>query len=518
MSTMTKPLPRWLNNEVAFNLQRTELSYHPASRIFHYVVTEIDNDNDFDFIRAYLYQDFRNEEYYSDCILSPPNSMFDVDYELYEPEDEYDDDYDFDEEMSEGEDNGLAGSQEGVSLGLSEEGLPLQGAPQNYEANQATVLDSPKPYVNESQVTVNGETGKTKANHVVPTMIQITPEKNAKFLKLSTVNKKLAAKKYKLTREIWKLRSRVDDLEDAIANRNDVLKNVVNERNTIQEARQELQDQLMEAKRRKDELEASVAPYEDKIKALEDEITRLKADYKEVNLKWKEASRTLEDLTREPDDIIIENIELKQSFDECQLAKADLLTQLTAKNVALAEANQSVQDLIRENYTLKSDLENSSEWIYPENLHDVVRAGKKYYSARMVFHDRVNQSIQAFAAAESEKKYRILQEAVKMVKALAETMYKLKFVDNNFSEENFISLTGIQFSMTERKITKREREIEKSRTLKYKGESVTFYPHLKSSIQGTEFRIHFQFLDEERKILVCHIGGHLPTAGTRLNA
>jgi hypothetical protein len=69
--------------------------------------------------------------------------------------------------------------------------------------------------------------------------------------------------------------------------------------------------------------------------------------------------------------------------------------------------------------------------------------------------------------------------------------------------------------MTERRATKRERELEALRTCDYNGKKILFFPHLKSSVQGIEFRIHFQFLDEEKKILICHLGGHLPTSYTR---
>jgi hypothetical protein len=202
-------------------------------------------------------------------------------------------------------------------------------------------------------------------------------------------------------------------------------------------------------------------------------------------------------------------------LEEASNKQKDQEKQLDGVMEALNTANQSLQEAHGTISTLKLDLENAGTWLYPENLHQVVEAAKKYYSSKLIFHERVTLSINNFTQAETEKKYRIIPEAIKMIKALAETLYPMKFVTGNVSHDEFLNITGIPFSMTERRATKREKDLEIARTLRYNGQKITFFPHLKSSIQGLQFRIHFQFLDDEKKILVCHIGDHLPTAFTR---
>ncbi|MDR0622595.1 MAG: hypothetical protein LBJ61_12090 [Deltaproteobacteria bacterium] len=371
--------------------------------------------------------------------------------------------------------------------------------------HRATVKAKPgKPHrINKQNLTINGE-------HIL-----IPVSRYNEFVSLYADLEELKRNNYRLINQVNHLQNSVNDGNSDSTSHSERLKAIVNERKAIQLDRQKLLDELAELKRKYSETVSSLEPFKVKIQELEKELEALKAENEEINAKLVDANTLLADFQADPDDIILENLELKHSLELAHNKNKEIQAQLSAKTLALNDANISITEYIRENAILQSDLDNAGEWIYPDNLYDVVKAGKQYYSARLVFHDRVNQSIAAFSQAESEKKYRIIPEAVRMVKALSDTMFKLKFIDGNFSEDNFTNLTGIPFSMTERKTTKREKEIEKSRTCRYKGQDVIFYPHLKASFQGVEFRIHFQFLESERKILICHIGGHLPTAGTR---
>ena len=46
------------------------------------------------------------------------------------------------------------------------------------------------------------------------------------------------------------------------------------------------------------------------------------------------------------------------------------------------------------------------------------------------------------------------------------------------------------------------------------GVEYEFFPHLKGNIRS-DFRVHFAFIEEERKILICHFGEHLDNAKTQ---
>lgn len=161
---------------------------------------------------------------------------------------------------------------------------------------------------------------------------------------------------------------------------------------------------------------------------------------------------------------------------------------------------------------LRADLEAAGEWLYPESVSEACESARLRYASRLIFHERVAQTVAEFGL---NNDLRATAEAVKMFKALAERLHPMKFERDNFSEEQFRDETGIPLSMTESKASKRDKAIEETRVCYYKGRKITFYPHLKRNIQGIQMRLHFQFLSDEKKILICHLGEHLPNAKTK---
>ncbi|MDR2367964.1 MAG: hypothetical protein LBF58_07650 [Deltaproteobacteria bacterium] len=496
-------LPRWANNYRIIQAKFKKLNYHTTSVVYHFIVPPRNAQSQLDLFQPYALEPYGKKSEFSNHIQAPLSYAFDIEFD--EPTST--------EDSGESLDVSPPDEPEAVSDG-PESGKGVAKDPDG--SGEATSDDDGSAAAPKSE----GDKITHKTTIVTITASQpsgvrkvtVKRTRYRKFLRVGIAKRALSAQYYTLKKEFLGNVDKYEDLERKYLEINDTLKSIVTERNSLRDERQSLSDQLMNISILKTDLEARMNPLIDQLAAREIEMEELQFNNKTLSDKIDELTFILEDLKRDPDDIILENLELKQALDESNLKSNDLQAQLSARTLALNDANQSLQEATGELHRLKSDLKNSGEWIYPENLHDVVKAGEHYFSSKLVFHERVSQSIQSFAAAESDKKYRIVQEAVKMIKALAETMHKLKFEDNNF--QDFTNLTGIPFSMTEHKLTKREREIEKSRTCKYNGETIIFYPHLKSSIQGTELRVHFQFLEEDRKILICHVGGHLPTAGT----
>lgn len=211
--------------------------------------------------------------------------------------------------------------------------------------------------------------------------------------------------------------------------------------------------------------------------------------------------------------------ELDEKIQEVSSKDKDL----TLTELALEEANEEVKSLswkanqysicIQDKAILEKQLsEACKEFDIPRSLHDVLSLAKDYWSNTIFIHEAAYRSAEKYGSAGD---IRIVQEAWKMLNKLALIMYSLKFFEqSNELETAFRNSTGIDFSMTESKMTKRDKNFVKLRTCDWKNTKITFFPHLKSTIRD-DFRLHFAFLEAEKKILICHCGEHLDNAKTR---
>ena len=237
--------------------------------------------------------------------------------------------------------------------------------------------------------------------------------------------------------------------------------------------------------------------------------TRLLYEY------WSEG-RAFEDEKSDLTNQVAASEEVIQKLEAELREKDQVIGRLQSVPDGLDEAvNRLHQELARQNKRiaeLTNDLQAAGEWRCPESVLEAKEAAEARYASRLVFHQRVEQSIKEFSLNGDLK---AAHETVKMLVALAECLHPMKFEQGEFSEERFRDETGLVLSMTESKTSKREKMIEDSRTCFYQGQKILFYPHLKKTVQGVQMRLHFQFLDEERKILICHLGDHLPNAKTK---
>ncbi|MDR3203684.1 MAG: hypothetical protein LBV23_02905 [Deltaproteobacteria bacterium] len=334
-------------------------------------------------------------------------------------------------------------------------------------------------------------------------------------IKISTFN--LNRKRYRLTKKNQALTEQLNEVTKDLEECKKQLKLVVAERKEIKQAFQDRSDELQLTKNKVEEYKNKALENVEILERQTEKLGTLTHTNAELNEKLNQVLNELEDFKKNPSDIIDENLALKKLLEDFEARENDFKEELNGKTEALNLTNQMLQESNKLNAELKTDLMGAGQWLVPETLNDVVEAGKRYYSNKLIFHELLNQSISAFAQSDNFLKTRMVQEAVKFIKALAEKLHPMKFADenNNSIDTNaFRNATGIPLSMTERRGTKRDQALEDARTCFYKGEKITFYPHLKSTIQGKEFRLHFQFIENERKILICHLGQHLPTAGT----
>lgn len=195
-------------------------------------------------------------------------------------------------------------------------------------------------------------------------------------------------------------------------------------------------------------------------------------------------------------------LEIEISLEETQAEAKDHLWKASQYTKCIAE---------------KAELENEiskvwNEFDIPGDISDVLNLAKKYWKNKISIHDAAYVSANKYCRSGDIK---IVQELWKMINKLALVMHSLKFSEqSNDLEIAFRSKTGIDFSMTESKMTKKDKNFVKMRTGKWGNMDITFFPHLKSAIKD-DFRVHFTFLEDDKKILICHCGEHLDNAKTR---
>ena len=99
-----------------------------------------------------------------------------------------------------------------------------------------------------------------------------------------------------------------------------------------------------------------------------------------------------------------------------------------------------------------------------------------------------------------------------MLWQLSETLHPLKFEDEEKDlEGKFNSKTRYKLAMSEGKMTKDDAKLMRLRRLQHGGKEFDITPHLKHGNQEPKLvRIYFAFDEETRKIVIGHIGRHIP--------
>lgn len=65
-------------------------------------------------------------------------------------------------------------------------------------------------------------------------------------------------------------------------------------------------------------------------------------------------------------------------------------------------------------------------------------------------------------------------------------------------------------------MTKRDAELLKQREVTYKGKTYDVTPHLKFGTKPPKLlRLYFQFVEDEKKIIIGHFGDHLDNRTTK---
>lgn len=194
----------------------------------------------------------------------------------------------------------------------------------------------------------------------------------------------------------------------------------------------------------------------------------------------------------------------------------------------LTQLQKDLKDVLKEEARLKAELSDQTDYVnelrtnlanawncnLPRSIGEAVEAAARQFSSRLIFHPRVRDIVEFWPF---NKNLKCVAQAMEMFKALALVLYEMKFEspDGSINPQLFQNITGLPLAMTERKATKRDKKLNSLRFCEYEGRIVQFYSHLKASIKKTQMRLYFGFLEDERKIIICHVGEHLATSQTR---
>lgn len=204
---------------------------------------------------------------------------------------------------------------------------------------------------------------------------------------------------------------------------------------------------------------------------------------------------------------------LISSLEECNLSMDEQISELENKIHELEWQAGQYSHLNKKVSLLQQQIASfQKEFDIPQSLEEVLILADSFWNDKLEITDSAKNSAKNY---EYKNDHRIVKEAWNMINKLCTTMYSLKFIEkSNDLENSFTSKTGINFSMTEGKQTKKDKKFVLIRKCEWKGEEYYFFPHLKSNIRS-DFRMHISFIEKSNKILLCHCGKHLDNAKTR---
>jgi hypothetical protein len=146
----------------------------------------------------------------------------------------------------------------------------------------------------------------------------------------------------------------------------------------------------------------------------------------------------------------------------------------------------------------------------PETLLDAAIAAKAGFPRLVITED-------ALKTAGDFHECACVAEAWEMFVHLSETLYPMKFERREKDlEGKFNAATRYELAMSEGKMTKNDSKLMRLRKLNHNGKEFDITPHLKHGNASPKLvRIHFAFDEEAKKIVIGHIGRHIPNYTTK---
>ncbi len=235
-------------------------------------------------------------------------------------------------------------------------------------------------------------------------------------------------------------------------------------------------------------------------KRLRDSSARI-PEMKEFEDLWDSREREFEerekDQKRETDYILTE---LEETESKC----SRLLSQVYALEFSTSHNQNDGKDFLLK---LKEELKNRVK-----NLHDLVDIFSRIFTDRLIFSEEAGKS------AADYTQFKVLDRAFDMLYHVGTTLFNLKFEEDHPGDiaTRFYNLSGFEFATSEGKQSKKDKSIRASRQITVNGKQYEIWPHIKFGNKPPKIlRVYFAFDDDQKKIVIGHVGKHLKNATTR---
>ena len=149
----------------------------------------------------------------------------------------------------------------------------------------------------------------------------------------------------------------------------------------------------------------------------------------------------------------------------------------------------------------------------PQNLSEVAKAAKIQWKGKLDFAQEAFDS-----AAKDSPKCDFVNEAWEILAHLATTLHELKFNSAKGGDlaKEFEAASGYSYSKTEGAATKSDTHLAKMRVIEHGGKTYKIWPHIKKGVKPPKMiRVHFDFDEDDKKIVIGFIGLHMPNSTSR---
>lgn len=146
----------------------------------------------------------------------------------------------------------------------------------------------------------------------------------------------------------------------------------------------------------------------------------------------------------------------------------------------------------------------------PRSLDEVLSLAEQAWPERLLVLESAHEAARAWSGRDMDRPWRALC-------AVAECLWSLHFAEGGADEvARFAALTGFRYSPTESKTVSSMPQLREARTFLWEGER-TFMPGHVAVTGGSgdsNIRLHLCFDEEGRRVVIGHLGRHLPNTLT----
>ena len=171
-----------------------------------------------------------------------------------------------------------------------------------------------------------------------------------------------------------------------------------------------------------------------------------------------------------------------------------------------------IEDKKRELTSAYNQNVSLAELAYPGSIAEIMNFFANLFPLRLIILEEAIESANQYSS------FKEFNRAWELMSALTTTLYKMKYEDADglINETSFKNATGYEITMSESRMTSRDANLANQRKLTYKGKVYDISPHIKWGNKPPKcLRLHFAFVEDEKKILIGYFGEHLDNYSTR---